>query len=76
MVQPLYEFGQFRLDAKGRILFRGDAPVPLPPKAVDTLILLATNAGAVLDKAEILKQVWQDAFVEEGSLTRTISLLR
>ncbi|HEX6502841.1 MAG TPA: winged helix-turn-helix domain-containing protein [Terriglobales bacterium] len=76
MVQPLYEFGQFRLDAKGRILFRGDAPVPLPPKAVDTLILLATNPGAVLDKAEILKQVWQDAFVEEGSLTRTISLLR
>ena len=76
MGESLYEFGRFRLDAKGRMLFRGNAPVSLPPKAVDTLLVLVANAGAVVDKAEILKQVWKDAFVEEGSLTRTISLLR
>jgi TolB-like protein/Tfp pilus assembly protein PilF len=71
-----YEFGQFRLDVSGRILFRGKAPVPLPPKAVDTLLLLVQNAGAVIGKEEIFKQVWKGAFVEEGSLTRTISILR
>ena len=71
-----YEFGGFRLDAKGRILFREGAPVPLPPKGVDTLLMLVQNAGAVIDKSEILQQVWKDAFVEEGSLTRTISLVR
>lgn len=76
MLETLYEFGRFRLDVKGRILFRGNAPVSLPPKAVDTLLVLVANARAVIDKAEILKQVWKDAFVEEGSLTRTISLLR
>jgi TolB-like protein/Tfp pilus assembly protein PilF len=71
-----YEFGQFRLDASGRMLFRGNVPVPLPPKAVDTLLVLIESAGAVIDKEEILKQVWKGAFVEEGSLTRTISILR
>lgn len=71
-----YEFGPFRLDAKGHMLFRGDKPVSLPPKAIDTLLLLVENAGSVVDKSEILKRVWKDAFVEEGSLTRAISLLR
>jgi len=71
-----YEFGQFRLDASGHMLFRGTVPVPLPPKAVDTLLVLVQNAGAVIDKEEIFKQVWKGAFVEEGSLTRTISILR
>ena len=71
-----YEFGRFRLDAKGRILLRDGAPVPLPPKGVDTLLMLVENPGLVIDKSEILKRVWKDAFVEEGSLTRTISLVR
>ena len=74
--RPFYEFGPFRLDATGRLLFRGTQPVSLPPKAVDTLLLLVENAGSVLEKEFLLKQVWQGAFVEEGSLTRAISILR
>ncbi len=71
-----YEFGAFRLEAKGRMLFRGSAPVPLPPKAIDTLLMLVENAGSVLAREDLLKQVWRDSFVEEGSLTRTIFILR
>jgi len=71
-----YSFGRFRLDPTGRILFRGKRAVPLPPKAADTLLLLVENAGNVIEKRDLLRQVWQDAFVEEGSLTRTISILR
>jgi DNA-binding winged helix-turn-helix (wHTH) protein len=71
-----YRFGRFRLDPAGRVLFRGDRAVRLPPKAVDTLLLLVQNAGNVVEKQDLLKHVWQDAFVEEGSLTRTISILR
>jgi len=71
-----YEFGPFRLDPKGRLLSREGRVVALPPKAVDTLLFLAENAGAVVEKEEILRRVWKDAFVEDGSLTRTISLLR
>ena len=75
-VRRFYQFGQFRLDATGRMLFRGSDPIPLPPKAVETLVLLVKNAGVVMDKEQILRQIWKDAFVEEGSLTRTISVLR
>ena len=76
MSRPFYEFGRFRLDGTGRVLFRGDKAVPLSPKAADVLLLLVQNAGTVVEKKELLKRVWQDAFVEEGSLTRTISILR
>lgn len=74
--QWFYEFGRFRLDPTGRVLYRGDEEIPLSPKAADTLLLLVQRAGNVVDKEELLKKVWQDAFVEEGSLTRTIFLLR
>lgn len=30
----------------------------------------------MVEKKELLNRVWEDAFVEEGSLTRTISILR
>jgi eukaryotic-like serine/threonine-protein kinase len=74
--RPFYEFGRFRLDSTGRVLFRGDEAVPLSPKAADVLLLLVQNTGSVVEKKELLNKVWQDAFVEEGSLTRTISILR
>ena len=71
-----YEFGRFRLDATGRLLFREGETVPLPPKAADTLLLLVENAGNVVEKHDLLKKIWPDTFIEEGSLTRTISILR
>lgn len=74
--QRFYQFGPFRLDPAGRLLFREGEPVPLAPKVADTLLLLVENAGKVVEKEELLKKVWQDAFIEEGSLTRTISVLR
>jgi len=74
--QCFYEFDRYRLDPTGRVLFRGDEEIPLPPKAADTLLLLVQRAGNVVEKEELLNQVWQGAFVEEGSLTRTIFLLR
>ncbi len=71
-----YEFGPFRLDAGGRMLFRGNVAVPLPPKVAETLAVLVQNAGRVVTKEELLRGVWPNTFIEEGSLTRTISILR
>lgn len=72
----LYQFGRFRLDATGRLLFHGAEVVSLPPKAADTLLLLVESAGHVVEKEDLLSKVWRDAVVEEGSLARTISILR
>ena len=71
-----YWFGPYRLQTPGALLYRGEKLVPLPPKLAQTLLLLVENAGEVVEKDELLKKVWQDAFVEEGSLARTISVLR
>jgi len=72
----VYRFGRFCLDHAERVLFRDDRAVPLPPKAFDTLLLLVRNAGHLVSKQDLLKHIWRDALVEEGSLTRTISILR
>ncbi|MDZ7638855.1 MAG: winged helix-turn-helix domain-containing protein [Bryobacterales bacterium] len=71
-----YCFGPFRIGAAERLLRRGEQVVPLPPKAIDTLLILASNSGRVVEKAEIIEAVWPDTFVEEGGLARNISLLR
>ncbi len=71
-----YSFGPFRLDSVRRVLLRGGEIVPLMPKGVDLLVVLVENAGSVVPKEELIKAVWQDAFIEEGNLTQNISVLR
>lgn len=71
-----YSFGPFRFDADGRMLFRGQRDLGLPPKAADVMLLLLQRAGSVVDKAALLDTVWAGRVVGEGSLTRTISILR
>lgn len=77
MQQPqIYEFGRFRLDAAERTLLRAGEPVPLTPKVFGILLALVENSGRVVEKDELMRQVWPDSFVEEGNLTQNISLLR
>lgn len=71
-----YEFGQYRLDTEGRLLFRNGERMRLTPKAVDLLIALVEAHGAPMGKQELLKRVWPSTVVEEGSLTSHVSLLR
>ena len=71
-----YKFGPYRLDATDQLLYKDAEVVPLPPKVFHTLLLFVTSSGRVLAKEEMLKQLWPDTFVEEGTLTQYISLLR
>src|SRR5262249_29289350 len=71
-----YEFGPFRLDPGRRLLLRDVEPLPLRPKAFDTLLVLVQNSGRVRNKDELMQAVWGDTIVEEGGLTRNISVLR
>src|SRR5229473_471988 len=72
----LLEFGPYRIDADERTLWREGKRVPLTPKAMETLIVLAANGGRLVEKEDLLKAVWPDTFVEEGSLAFQVSLLR
>ncbi len=73
---PCYEFGPFRLDVAEHMLLRHGQPVPLTPKIFAVLTVLVQNDGHLVEKDTLLKEVWPDSFVEEGTLNRSVSVLR
>src|SRR5512139_3810804 len=74
----VFEFGDFRLDVRERVLERtaDGERVALPEKAFDTLCVLVRNAGRLVGKDELLSQVWADSFVEENNLNKSIHAIR
>ena len=72
----LYECGPFVLDPQNHVLSRHGSPLPLPPKAFETLLVSVEHRGNLTEKDQLLKAVWPDTFVEENNLTQYISLLR
>jgi DNA-binding winged helix-turn-helix (wHTH) protein len=71
-----YEFGPFRFNLEEHALFRDGEPVNLPPRVSETLSLLLENAGHLVEKDTLIKEVWKDAIVEEGNLNKNIFILR
>ena len=74
--QQPYSFGPFVLDPVEKRLLLDGNPVPLPPKALDTLIALVENRGHVMEKCALLERIWPNTFVEEATLTQNIFTLR
>ena len=73
----LYEFGDFLLDTRKRLVRRRDGvSVALTPKVFDTLLYLVEHGGIVVDKHRLMEAVWPDAVVEENNLSQNISALR
>ena len=71
-----YEFGPYQLNPGKRILTRNGEGIPLTPKATEILLLLVKHAGQLIEKDELLKEVWPDTFVEEANLSQNIFILR
>lgn len=57
-------------------MLRDGEPVPLTPKAFDTLALLVRRSGHVVGKGELLEEIWADAFVEESTIAQNVFTLR
>jgi len=71
-----YEFDSYRIDVANRLVFRHDEPLPLTPKAVEILVALIAQHGAIMSKSDLMKIVWPDTIVEDGNLAQNIYLLR
>jgi len=76
LADSVYEFGEFHLDPKQRVLRLRHAPVPLTPKAFEMLLVLVKSEGLVMTKDELIKAVWADSFVEDSNLTQIVFVLR
>jgi Tol biopolymer transport system component/DNA-binding winged helix-turn-helix (wHTH) protein len=77
-VSTLFHFGDFRLDADRRLLFRAGEPQPLnvTPKVVETVLLFVRHPQEVLDKDRLMSELWPGLVVEESSITQIISASR
>ncbi len=72
----LWEFGEFRLDGRARLLLRDGVPVPLTPKALEVLLHLVRHAGRAVSREELLDAIWPDTIVTDASLTQAVFLIR
>jgi DNA-binding response OmpR family regulator len=59
---PIVTIGPLRLDLASRRCFRADAEVRLTAKQFAVLECLARRAGTVVSKAEVLDEVWDQAY--------------
>ena len=74
--QDIYRFGKFRLSPSHHALYLEETEILLAPKSFEVLLYLARNPGRLVTKEELLKAVWQDAFIEEANLAQQIFRLR
>ncbi len=75
-MERAYAFGPYRFDPAGRLLTRDGESVRLTPKSADLLLALIRAEGRVVSKDILIRDVWSGAFVEDGTLTFHIHLLR
>lgn len=71
-----FEFDDFLLDVKEKVLLRGGKTLSITPKSFQLLLVLVENHGHLVEKNELMNAVWADSFVEEANLAFTIGLLR
>jgi DNA-binding winged helix-turn-helix (wHTH) protein len=53
-------------------VLRSFVSVTLPPKDLETLLVLVERAGHIVNKEEPLERLWPGVFIEEGNLARHI----
>lgn len=71
-----WQFGEFRLDARRKILRHRDNTIDMPLKEIEVLCMLVRSRGELVTKNDLFDEIWGDSFVGESNLSRHIYLLR
>jgi DNA-binding winged helix-turn-helix (wHTH) protein/tetratricopeptide (TPR) repeat protein len=72
----ILRFGDFELDPVARSLRKHGERIPLTRRSFDILLLFARHPGEIVSREELIKCVWPDTFVDENTLSQSISTLR
>ena len=72
----IMHLGTFDFDPESGILTRSGQRVPLPPKSLATLNILADRLGELVTKSELIARLWPEGFVSDQNLTQHIYNLR
>ena len=72
----IYQFDCYRLEVEARRLWCDEKPVKIAAKTFDVLLYLVERHGTVVEREELLREIWRDQFVEDGNLTVRVTELR
>ena len=71
-----YRFGGFLFEPEENRLTCDGKEIHLAPKAYAVLEILVRRAGHVVDKDDLLREVWDDLAIEESAIARTVWQIR
>ena len=72
----IYRFEDYSLDSDRRELRRDGTVVPVEPQVFDLLQHLVRNRARVVDKNELIAEVWRGRIVSDSTLSSRISAVR
>ena len=72
----VYRFGDFRIVPATRELWRGDAPVAVPPRAFDCIVYLLEHRERAVGRDELIAAVWGRTETGDGTLGQTVLAAR
>ncbi|HUD42522.1 MAG TPA: winged helix-turn-helix domain-containing protein [Dokdonella sp.] len=72
MNASIHRFADLRLDPATRTLWRGDAPVPVPPKALDCIGYLIEHRERAVGRDELIAAVWGKVDISDNALGQAI----
>ena len=71
-----FQLGEWAVYPLAGELRSGSTSVRIRPRVADVLVYLASNAGAVCERNEILRAVWGERAVSDDPLSRSVADLR
>ena len=71
-----YTFDQFELDCASGEVRREGSLLALRPKVYALLVYLVSHRGRLISKDELIRAIWGEISVSDGSLNRAIAELR
>ena len=71
-----FRWGPFTLDPLRRCLLRDGVRIKLAERLLDVLLYLVANHGRVVERDELLQQVWAGRTVEDNNVSQAIFELR
>ncbi len=74
--KSLMTIGEWRVDAPGDRLLRGEVELKLEPRLMRLLLALASQPGQVLSAEHLLAEVWPDVVVTPDSVYQAVAGLR
>jgi TolB-like protein len=69
-------FHDFELDLEAGELRQGGQPVDVEPQVLELIATLASNAGRVMSKDELIEKVWHGRIVSDSTISSRINTVR